>query len=201
VTRRLSLPVLIAAVCLPLVEAASVSALHESSTLASRAAAPNVTAAKRRHHHRPGCGKFCHQAGGFGPCVVRPDGKQFCTHPRHPVRIRSQTIRVGRHGIIEIRVTCRRARKCVGAVVVAGHRYYGRDDLWIRGHTTREVRVAVWRKGRRYLHHHGCDRGVHATAFLNESDTFSVSSRLTLLAHRHEGRRCGEREDRRILAG
>jgi hypothetical protein len=199
VTRRLSLLVLIAVVCVALVETESVSALHASPALASRDAAPGVIAAKRhhhrRHHHGAGCNKFCRQAGGFGPCFVGRDGKQVCSRLRHSVRIRSQSIRVGRHGIIGIRAKCRRARKCVGAIVVQGHRFYGRANLWIRGHRTRIVRVAVWRKGRRYLHRHGCDRRVHAQAFLTESDNFTLSGRLTLLAHRHEGRRCGERED------
>jgi hypothetical protein len=98
------------------------------------------------------------------------------------VRIRSQTVRVDRFGTIGIRATCRRKRKCLGAILVHGHVSYGRADLRIPGHKTRVVKVAVPPKGIRYLKHHRRDRKVFAFVPLNESDAFSNSRRLTLLA-------------------
>jgi hypothetical protein len=181
--RNGAIPLVVVAVAL-LVETQSAGAPAHAKDAVARDGAPQVTAAKRRRHRRPGCNKFCHQAGGFGPCAFI-NGKHVCSRARHPVKIRSRIVRVGRFGIIGIRATCRRKRKCVGAMVVDGHLAYGRANLRIPAHETRVVRVAVTRKGRRYLRHHGGDRHALAKAFLNESDTFSVR-RITLFPHDRE---------------
>ena len=182
---RLGVLALVVAVVALLLETQSAAAPGGTTQAASAGggAVPAAEKRKRRRHRRPGCGRFCHQAGGFGPCAIRRDGTRVCSKLRHPVKIPRQTIRVGRRGNMRIRARCGRGRRCVGAMVVAGRDFeYGRADLRIPGRRARIVRVPLSRKGRRYLRrHHGRDRRVFATAFLNESDTFSNSPRLTLL--------------------
>jgi hypothetical protein len=136
------------------------------------AAAPQDTVAKKRHRHRPGCGKFCRQAGGFG---AGPETKV-------PVKIRRQTIRVD-DGLIGIRAHCSLERKCVGAILVTGHNNieYGRADLRIPEDETRTVFVPITREGRRYLRRHGRDRQVFASVPLKGNHPVSISKRLTLL--------------------
>lgn len=121
--------------------------------------------------------------------------KRVC--PFGPVVIRTQTVRINSDGIVGIRATCRRRRRCVGAIIVEGHVQYGRADLRIPAHGARVVRVALGRKGRRYLNQHGCDRRVLAFVPLNESgrESFPFSHRLTLCTHRRKGRRREDDED------
>jgi hypothetical protein len=145
---------------------------------AAAAGDAQATAAKRRRRHRrrPGCHRYCRQAGGFG---APPDEKPG------PVRIRTQRIRVDRDGIIGVRATCARDKRCVGAILVDGYNTsYGRADLNIRAHKTRTVHVYVPRKGRRYLRKHGRDKQVYATVPLKDNVPVSISKRLTLLPHR-----------------
>ena len=136
------------------------------------AAMPQTTVAKKRHHRRPGCDKFCRQAGGFG---AGPETKV-------PVKIRRQTIRVD-DGLIGIRARCTLEHKCVGAILVIGHNNieYGRANLRIPEDQTRIVFVPITSKGRRYLKHHGHDRAVFASVPLKSNHPVSFSDRLTLL--------------------
>ncbi|MEA2431771.1 MAG: hypothetical protein QOI19_2244 [Thermoleophilaceae bacterium] len=136
------------------------------------AALPQATLAKKRHHRRAGCSKFCRQAGGFGGA---PQGKL-------PVRIRSQKIRID-DGLIGIRARCTLEHTCVGAIIVLGSNNieYGRADLRIAEDRTRIVYVRLSRAGRSYLKRHGRDRQVFAAVALKGNHPASFSKRLTLI--------------------
>jgi hypothetical protein len=133
---------------------------------------PQAGIAKKRHHRRAGCSKFCRQAGGFG---AGPETKM-------PVRIRRQTIRPD-DGLIGIRARCTLEHKCIGAIIVSGSQNieYGRADLRIREDETRIVYVRLSRAGRRYLKKHGRDRRVFAAVALKGNHPASFSKRLTLV--------------------
>src|SRR4051794_37361937 len=151
---------------------ASAPAAAKRTKASAGSAAPQATAAKkkrRRRHRRPGCNKFCRQAGGFG---AGPDDK-------FPVRIKRQKIRVDDH-LIAIRARCARRKKCVGAILVQGRVEYGRANLRIPAHETRIVLVGITRKGRRSLRRHHRDRDVYATVPLKNGNALSISRRLTL---------------------
>jgi hypothetical protein len=141
------------------------------AALSLLAALPQTTLAKKRHHRRAGCSKFCRQAGGFG---AGPETKV-------PVRIRRQTIRVD-DGLIGVRATCTLEHKCVGAILLTGHNIeYGRADLSIPEGQTRIVFVRLSRAGRRFLKRVHHDHHVFAAVPLNSNDPVSVSKRITLL--------------------
>src|SRR4051812_34160098 len=72
------------------------AALSQPGALAATSMAPATDARRRRR--RPGCSRFCRQAGGFG---APPDSVI------EPVRIRKQRVRVARDGIVAVRATCR----------------------------------------------------------------------------------------------
>ena len=143
------------------------------AALSLLAAVPQAGVAKKRHHRRAGCGKFCRQAGGFGA------GPQT----REPVKIPRQKIRPD-DGLIGIRARCTLEHRCVGAIIVLGSHNieYGRADLRIPEDETRIVYVRLSRKGRRYLERHGRDRHVFAAVALkNTNQPASFSHRLTLI--------------------
>jgi hypothetical protein len=134
-------------------------------------ALPQTTVAKKRHHRRPGCGKFCRQAGGFG---AGPETKV-------PVKIPRQTIRVD-DGLIGVRATCTLEHKCVGAILLTGHNTeYGRADLRIPEGRTRVVFVGLSRDGRRFLKRVGHDHHVFGAVALKGNHPASFSKRITLL--------------------
>jgi hypothetical protein len=127
---------------------------------------------RKRRRRRPGCNKFCRQAGGFGAGPEKV---------KEPVFIPRQRIRI-EDGIIGIRAHCRlRHRNCVGAILVDGRISYGRANLWIERRDSRVIRVFVPRKARRNLRRHHRDRHVFATVPLRGNHPVSVSHRLTLL--------------------
>jgi hypothetical protein len=146
--------------------------LSLTTALALVVALPQAGVAKKRHHRRAGCSRFCRQAGGFG---AGPE-------TRFPVRIRSQKIRID-DGLIGIRARCTLEHKCVGAIIVLGSNNieYGRADLRIREDQTRIVYVRLSRAGRRYLKRHGRDRHVFADVALKGNQPASFSKRITLL--------------------
>jgi hypothetical protein len=185
VSRSLRLTLLLAAVSGLLAGGGSAASTAgaESASPAPAAAtgtagAGEATAARRRRRHhrrRPGCSKYCRQAGGFGGGPDEPG----------PVRIKRQKIRVDRDGIIGVRATCARDKKCVGAILVDGYNAsYGRADLRVKAHKTRTVYVYVPRKGRRYLKRHGGDKHAFATVPLKDNAPLSIGDELTLLPHR-----------------
>jgi hypothetical protein len=135
--------------------------------------APATAEKRKRRRRRPGCNKFCRQAGGFG---AGPE------NPKEPVGIPRQTVKV-EDGIVAIRAHCRlRHRNCVGAILVDGPNVsYGRANLWIERRDSRLVRVFVPRKARKYLRRHHGDRQVFATVPLRGNRPLSISRRLTLL--------------------
>jgi hypothetical protein len=140
------------------------------------ASQPQATDSRRRHRKRPGCNRFCRQAGGFGaPPTDQPA----------PVRIPRQPVRVADDWIFAVRATCRLTKTCIGAIIVAGRVSYGRADLRIPAGATRRVLVGVPARGRRYLRRHGRDRKGFATVPLIYDDApVSISSTLTILAPR-----------------
>jgi hypothetical protein len=141
------------------------------TALSLLAALPQATVAKKRHHRRAGCSKFCRQAGGFG---AGPETKV-------PVKIPRQTIRVD-DGLIGVRATCTLEHKCVGAIILTGHNIeYGRADLRIPEGRTRVVFVALSREGRRFLKRVGHDHHVFGAVALKGNDPASFSKRITLL--------------------
>ena len=146
--------------------------LSLAAALAVLAAVPVDGMAKKRHHRRAGCSKYCRQAGGFG---AGPGTKS-------PVRIPRQTIRPD-DGLIAIRARCTLEHRCVGAIIVNGSRNieYGRADLRIPEDTTRLVYVRLSKNGRRYLRRHHRDRHVFAAVALKGNHPASFSKRLTLV--------------------
>lgn len=125
---------------------------------------------------RPGCRKFCQQAGGFG------DGGET---PAQPVVFPEQVIGGTRDRIVAVKATCQLDTECVGAIILNGrHVYeYGRADLRIPAQSTRKVKVGLSRKGLEALKERGDDRRVAATAPLtDETQPVSFSKRITLLA-------------------
>ena len=139
-----------------------------------------TTAADRRGRRRPGCGRFCRQAGGFGGGPAET---------RDPVKVPTQTIRVARDRVFGVHATCRLNRKCIGAIIVNsfGPKFieYGRADLRIPPHTSRKVLVPITRSGLRYLRRHGRDNKVFATVpLIYQHAPVSIHNRFTLLPPR-----------------
>lgn len=125
---------------------------------------------------RPGCRKFCQQAGGFG------DGGE---DPSQPVDLPEQRIGGARDRIVAVKATCRLDSECVGAIILNGrHVYeYGRADLRIPAQTTRKVKVGISRKGLAALKKKGDDRGAFVTVpLVDPTQPVSFSKRITLLA-------------------
>jgi hypothetical protein len=154
-------------------EAAAAPAPAPAKQQAATGQGAQVTAAKKRRR-RPGCNRFCRQAGGFGS---GPEGEI-------PVVVSRRTVRVGSDGIVGVHARCTLAKTCDGAILLNGHVAYGRANLHIPAHATRVVYVAVPRAGRRYLSRHRRDRSAFATVALKSDDPVSTSHTFTLLPHR-----------------
>jgi hypothetical protein len=141
------------------------------------AAADAGSAVAKRHHHRPGCGKFCRQAGGFG------GGPETSV----PVKIGKQTVRVDSDGVVGIKARCTLDKRCDGAILIASQATdseYGRANLKIGAHKTRVVRVLIKRKWRQFLKQVGGDDDCFATVPLKTDDPVSIGRHITLLPHR-----------------
>jgi len=158
----------------------------DASTTADRLASK----AARRGKRRPGCRKFCQQAGGFGGgCddLGPPDPNVPCP----AVDILEQTVGGTRDGIVSIRATCMLDRDCVGAIILSSFKgnfdpptnnEYGRADLRIPAGETKKVKVGLGKKGMKYLKEHGTDKSAFATVPLVEKGTpVSISDDITLL--------------------
>ena len=143
-----------------------------TAVLSLLVALPPDGVAKRHHHRRAGCSKFCRQAGGFG---AGPETKV-------PVKIPHQTITPD-DGLFGVRATCTLEHKCVGAIIVTGHNdiEYGRADLRIPEGRTRIVLVRLSRAGRRFLRRVHHDHHVFAIVALKGNHPLSASKRLTLI--------------------
>jgi hypothetical protein len=145
--------------------------------------------ATKRGKKRPGCRRFCQQAGGFGGgCdVVEPDPDVPCP----AVDILEQTVGGTRDGIVSIKATCELDRACVGAIILNSFKgkfdpptgnEYGRADLKIPAGETKKVKVGINKKGLKYLKEHGPDKTAFATVPLVEEGTpVSISDDITLL--------------------
>ena len=187
-------PLLLLAACVLALHAAAAGGESARSQRDSRAAADaaaerTAPLAERRGRRRPGCGRFCRQAGGFG------GGGPHKTY----VLVRSQKIRVARDRIFGVRATCLLRRPCVGAILVDspnpccepdnianGVSRYGRADLRIPAHATRKVLVGITRRGFSYLKRHRRDPDAYTVVQLiqNKDDIVDVSPYLTMLAPR-----------------
>lgn len=122
---------------------------------------------------RPGCRRFCQQAGGFGA------GDEMEVWP---VDVPLQIIAPPRNRVIRLTATCNLDTECVGAIIVDSLKLeYGRADLEIPAHVTETVKVGISRKALDYLKKKG-DRRVFATVPLKSDDPVSFSDKLTLLA-------------------
>src|SRR3954454_11308823 len=142
---RLWVPLVLAAIAVLVVACGSAggdpgTAVRTSSTVAEAGGGPAAaTTADRRGRRRPGCGRFCKQAGGVGG---GPSSQKM------PVAIPKQTLRVARDRVIGVHATCRLNKRCVGAILVANvHFEYGRANLRIPAHKTRKVLVPVSKQG------------------------------------------------------
>ena len=182
-TPRVWVPLALAATTVLLIACGSAggeTAPADGTSSAVAAAADGASppaAAERKGRRRPGCGRFCRQAGGFGGGPMdTPD----------PVHIPKQRVRVARDHIFGVHATCRLNRKCIGAIIVnsAGPKFieYGRSNLRIPPHTTRKVLVAITRDGLRYLRQQGVDRlAFAAVPLVYKDEPVSFRNRFTLL--------------------
>jgi hypothetical protein len=171
------LPVLLAlalAAVVPATTQAPATAKQTRHHAEAAAAGDTQVTTARRKRRRPGCGKFCRQAGGFGG---PPPGTPV------PVVITPQELTVGSDGIVGVRARCALRKTCRGAILLDGQVAYGRANLRIPARKTRTVLVYVPKAGRQYLAKHKVDREVYATVPLKSDDPVSVSRRLRLLPH------------------
>lgn len=142
------------------------------ASIADRSGGP-VGAAPLRGRRRPGCRRFCQQAGGFG-AGGEPEV--------WPVDVPQQIIAPPRNRVIRLTATCNLDTECVGAIIVDSLKLeYGRADLEISAHVTETVKVGLSRKALDYLREKG-DRRVFTTVPLKSDDPVSFSDKLTLLA-------------------
>ena len=161
-----------------------------ADTAAERSAAPIAQRGKGKKKKRPGCRKFCQQAGGFGGgCddLGPPDPNVPCP----AVDILEQTVGGTRDGIVSIRSTCTLDHDCVGAIILNSFKgnfdpptgnEYGRADLKIPAGETKKVKVGISKKGLKYLKAHGPDKGAFATVPLVDNGVpVSISDDITLL--------------------
>lgn len=122
---------------------------------------------------RPGCGKYCQQAGGFGA------GEQ---PELQPVDILAQELRGTRDRIVSVTATCNLETTCVGAIILDSRPLeYGRADLRIPAQTTAKVPVGISQKGLDRLRDRG-DQKAFAVVPLRGSEVLSISETLTLIA-------------------
>ena len=163
--------------------AASSSSTTETVASAPRAAGHTALRGKKR----PGCRRFCQQAGGFGECTDTPEE---C----NPVDMPDQTVGGTRDRIVAIRSTCTLDHDCVGAIILTSFKgdfgsadfpgEYGRADLEIPAGATKNVKVGISKQGLEYLKKHGPDKSAFATAPLVDRvppDPASISGKIKLL--------------------
>ena len=126
--------------------------------------------AKRK---RPGCGRFCQQAGGFG-----------ADDEVGPVEIPPQVLGGTRDGVVAISSTCNFDRDCVGAIILAHARLeFGRANFSVPAGETRLVRVGITRRAKKWLVEHGDARNAFATVPLVYDDVpLSIGDHLRILA-------------------
>jgi hypothetical protein len=136
-----------------------------------------------RGKKRPGCRRFCQQAGGIGcrgPCLPIPPEQQ-------PVMMLRQTLDGTRDRIVKVTATCNLDTDCVGAIILISFRgEYGRADLRIPARTEVKVPVGLSRRGLDTLEKEGRDRNVEANVTLKRPVPArkSISEPLTLLPPR-----------------
>lgn len=132
---------------------------------------------------RPGCRRFCQQAGGFGcrgPCLPIPPEQQ-------PVMMLRQTLDGTRDRIVKVTATCNLDSDCVGAIILISFRgEYGRADVRIPARTEARVPVGLSKRGLETLEKKGRDRNVEANVTLKRPVPArkSISEPLTLVPPR-----------------
>ena len=136
-----------------------------------------------RGKKRPGCRRFCQQAGGIGcrgPCLPIPPEQQ-------PVMMLRQKLDGTRDRIVEVTATCNLDTDCVGAIVLVSLRgEYGRADIKIPARREAEVSVGLSKQGLETLEKEGRDPSVEADVPLKSSVPIrrSISAPLILLPPR-----------------
>jgi hypothetical protein len=187
---RMPIPLLIAAVALLVPAGLQASDGLATASAKAGSAAERATGqiAYRGKGKRPGCRRFCQQAGGFGECTDTPEE---C----NPVEMPDQTVGGTRDRVVAVRATCTLDHDCVGAIILTSFKgdfgsyefpgEYGRADLEIPAGETRKVKVGISKAGLAYLKKHGDDRSAFATAPLvphDPPDPASISGDITVLA-------------------
>ncbi len=130
-----------------------------------------------RSRKRPGCRRFCQQAGGYG------QGEPF---EDQSVDIPAQTVGPPRNRVVRMTGTCNLDVECVGAIILSSSKLeFGRADLRMPPLATSVVKVAISREALEYLDEQG-PKGAKAGIQLNTGDPdvldLSLSGRLTLLS-------------------
>jgi len=147
-------------------------------------AVSGATDALRGKKKRPGCGRFCQQAGSYGcrrsPCLPIPPEQQ-------PVMMLRQTLDGTRDRIVKVTATCNLDIDCAGAIILISFRgEYGRADVRIPARTEARVPVGLSKGGLETLEKEGRDRNVEANITLRRPVPArkSISEPLTLLPPR-----------------
>ena len=141
------------------------------ASIADRSGGP-AGAVPLRGKKRPGCRRFCQQAGGFGAECDEPNPEDC-----NVVDVFKQTLDGTRDQVVSIRATCKLEQDCIGAIILTsfkGEFEYGRADLEIPAGQTARVKVSISKKGLEYLKKHGKDKRAFATIPLID-DTQPVS--------------------------
>jgi hypothetical protein len=157
------------------------------SAAGDRATEPATTRRGKRKR-RPGCRRFCQQAGGFGADCDEKLEQRDCD----PVEMPKQTLDGTRDHIVSIRATCELETDCVGAIILSSFKgefgppaqlgEYGRADLKIPPGETRKVKLWIEKPGYEYLKDHGKDRSAFATVPLTDkTQPVSISGDITVL--------------------
>ena len=134
-----------------------------------------------RGKKRPGCGRYCQQAGGIGcrrsPCLPIPPDQQ-------PVAMFRQRIDGTRDRIVKVTATCNLDIDCAGAIILISFRgEYGRADVKIPARTEVKVPVGLSKRGLETLENEGRDPAVEANVTLRRPVPVrkSISEPLILL--------------------
>ena len=146
--------------------------------------AAEVLPGTKKKKKRPGCGRFCQQAGGTGcrrgPCLPIPPEEQ-------PVAMFHQTLDGTRDRIVRVTATCNLDIDCAGAMIVTSVRgEYGRADVRIPARTEARVPVGLSRQGLETLEREGRDRKVEVNVTLKRPVPArkSISEPITILPPR-----------------
>jgi hypothetical protein len=182
-----SIPLLIAAIALLAPAGIQASAGPTTAAPADGVATDRLgEKVAQRGKKRPGCRRFCQQAGGFG------DDCDEEVEDCDPVEIPGQKVGGTRDRVVSIKATCELGHDCVGAIILSSFKgaddfkpfgEYGRADLKIPAGETRNVKVGISKAGLAYLKKNGPDKSGFATVPLIDDAPpvpVSISGKLVL---------------------